>query len=172
MKKNEKEGSITNVDKEAGAGDVQFELQLKGKQKRGQPTIKEKTAEMINLKDKNDVIGARLVSVSQTQELAFEKEKRDAVSIEELTKSMEHELKELKVEKEQLVARVKELETEVYEAFTQGFDQAVSQVRVLFSETDVKKLDVTKVVVNEKLVDDDAMGKGRGESSSIGEKEG
>ncbi|KAL4396767.1 hypothetical protein AHAS_Ahas01G0124800 [Arachis hypogaea] len=83
------------------------------------------------------VIGARLGSIGWTQELALEKEKMNAVSIEELTK---------------------ELETEVYEAFVQRFNQVVSQVKVVFPEIDVEKLDATKVVVNEKLVDDNALG--------------
>ncbi|KAL4392968.1 uncharacterized protein LOC107621249 isoform X1 [Arachis ipaensis] len=75
-------------------------------------------------------VGARLVSIGRTQEL----------------------------EKEQLAARVKELETKVSEAFGQGFYRAVTQVKAVFPEIDVDKLDVTKVVLDGKLVDEDATG--------------
>ncbi|XP_057744342.1 uncharacterized protein LOC130962214 [Arachis stenosperma] len=75
-------------------------------------------------------VGARLVSIGRTQEL----------------------------EKEQLAARVKELETKVSEAFGQGFYRAVTQVKAVFPEIDVDKLHVTKVVLDGKLVDEDATG--------------
>ncbi|XP_020978598.1 uncharacterized protein LOC110271725 isoform X2 [Arachis ipaensis] len=134
------------------------------------------------------VIGAHIVAIGRTQELALEKEKKEALSAAELSaavqekekviielssflKRKETELieerrlqlssaeqkKTVKSENDQLVARLKELETDVYEAFAQGFDRVVSQVKVFFPEADVMKLDATKVVVNNELVNNDAM---------------
>ncbi|XLU59394.1 hypothetical protein S245_018603 [Arachis hypogaea] len=76
--------------------------------------------------------------------------------------------KTLTSENDRLMARVKELENEIYEAFAQGFERATDQVRVLFPEVDAAKLDATKIIVDGELIDDE-VGK-QSDSSSIGDK--
>ncbi|XP_072079420.1 uncharacterized protein [Arachis hypogaea] len=140
------------------------------------------------------VIGARIVAVGRAQELALEKENKSALDVAELSLALEEkektitelsselaeekrlrlssaeEVKTTKVENDRLGSRVKELQAEVYEAFAQGFERAASQVRVLFPESDVDKLDATKVVVGGQLVEDEAVVVDEGEGSSIGDK--
>ncbi|QHN92126.1 uncharacterized protein [Arachis hypogaea] len=257
-KKDEKEGSTTNVPKEVVTGAVQSDLKSRGKRKRGAVKASEAKdeddvrfdlvesayesqkvlhgysiddhakslwsklfpfmtlaeqfgqfpvdVEMINKVGPSgvsrflQVIGARLVSIGRTQELSFEAGKKDTITVAELTKITEEkerkvkeltsslksqrseledarsqqestnkEISELKIHNEQLVARLGELENEIYESFAQGFDRAVSQMRVLFPDFDAGKLDATKTVVDGKLIDDEALEKADG--SSIGERD-
>ncbi|XLT88453.1 hypothetical protein HN873_010206 [Arachis hypogaea] len=104
---------------------------------------------------------AELVASMEKKELELADEKK-------LQKSLSEKLKVVESENDQLSARVKELEGGVYEAFAQGFDRAVSQVKVVCPEADPSKLDVMKVVVNGELVEDE--GAGESEGSSIGDK--
>ncbi|XLU26782.1 hypothetical protein S245_062848, partial [Arachis hypogaea] len=140
------------------------------------------------------VIGARIVAVGRAEELALEKENKSAMDVTKLSLALKEkertiaelsadlseekrlrlssaeEVKAAKVENDRLGLRIKELQAEVYEAFAQGFERAASQVRVLFPESDVDKLDATKVVVGGQLVDDEAAAADEGEGSSIGDK--
>ncbi|KAL1299597.1 hypothetical protein AAHE18_18G121800 [Arachis hypogaea] len=96
------------------------------------------------------IMGARLVSIGRTQELALENKNKIAISVEELvmalkekekevseltsslkTKGQQHDLednvRDLRSKKEKFEAQIKELETKVYDTFAQGFDRAVDQ---------------------------------------------
>ncbi|XLU27152.1 hypothetical protein S245_063218 [Arachis hypogaea] len=100
-------------------------------------------------------MGARLVSIGRTQELALENKNKIAISVEELvmalkekekevseltsslkTKGQQHDLednvRDLRSKKEKFEAQIKELETKVYDTFAQGFDRAVDQVNTCF----------------------------------------
>ncbi|QHN96310.1 uncharacterized protein LOC107612775 [Arachis ipaensis] len=101
------------------------------------------------------IMGARLVSIGRTQELALENKNKIAISVEELvmalkekekevseltsslkTKGQQHDLednvRDLRSKKEKFEAQIKELETKVYDTFAQGFDRAVDQVNTCF----------------------------------------
>ncbi|XP_016182665.1 uncharacterized protein LOC107624739 [Arachis ipaensis] len=105
-------------------------------------------------------------------ELSYSLSLKEAEFVEErsLQLASAEQVKTVKGENNHLESRIKELEHEVYEAFAQGFDRAVSQVKVLFPESDVTKLDATKVVVNDQLMDDEAADGDDSKESSIGDK--
>ncbi|MED6121619.1 hypothetical protein PIB30_031950 [Stylosanthes scabra] len=92
------------------------------------------------------VMGPRMMSMGQTQEkmlLRMFDEKADVSKIESLLK-----------EKEDIVSSLTTtIETKEYERF-----EVVSQVRVIAPYVDVSKMDVTKVVVNGVMVDDNIVG--------------
>ncbi|QHO19251.1 uncharacterized protein DS421_11g327240 [Arachis hypogaea] len=106
---------------------------------------------------------AELVASIEKKELELADEKR-------LQKSSSEKLKVVESENDQLSSRIKESEGGIYEAFAQGFDRAVSQVKVLYPEADSSKLDVMKVVVNGKLVEDESVAGSDSEGSSMGDK--
>ncbi|MED6224607.1 hypothetical protein PIB30_085729 [Stylosanthes scabra] len=56
-----------------------------------------------------------------------------------------------------------------YEMYVQGFERAISQVRVFAPDVDVSNMDITKVVVNGVMVDDDIIGQ---DEESVGESVG
>ncbi|KAL4322851.1 F-box/kelch-repeat protein At3g23880 [Arachis ipaensis] len=78
--------------------------------------------------------------------------------------ALEKDVEKTNLEKEKLVAQVKELESllsakeaDVCEVFIQGFDRAVLQIKTLLPEADVSAMDVTKVALNGELVDGEVL---------------
>ncbi|XP_072065650.1 uncharacterized protein [Arachis hypogaea] len=110
--------------------------------------------------------------VQKIAELSASMEKKELELADErnLQKTSSEKLKILESENDQFFARIKELEGGIYEAFAQGFERAVSQVKVLYPEADSSKLDVMKVVVNGELIEDEAVAGSESEGSSIGDK--
>ncbi|XLU56599.1 hypothetical protein S245_051247 [Arachis hypogaea] len=100
----------------------------------------------------------------------MERKELELADERKLQKTSSEKLKVMGSENDQLSARIKELESGIYEAFAQGFDRTVSQVKVLYPESDPSKVDVMKVVVNGELVDDEAGAGSDGEGSSMGDK--
>ncbi|QHO04473.1 uncharacterized protein LOC107634835 [Arachis ipaensis] len=83
---------------------------------------------------------------------------------------LQSQMKESDNDKGRMTSRIHELENEVLEMFSAGFDQAVSQVVTFAPEFYVGNLDVTKIVVNGKLVDDE-IGEAEDENMATGEKD-
>lgn len=104
----------------------------------------------------------------------MERLRADVKSLKEKVQSLEVENNKFKgdleagiSENETLKARVLELEEEVLAAFTMGFDRAVAQIGVVASDVDVSLLDVTKIVSDGRLMDDETLAENQDESVSI-----
>ncbi|MED6204434.1 hypothetical protein PIB30_009177 [Stylosanthes scabra] len=106
------------------------------------------------LKEKEDVVSS-LTTAIETKEYETNVFKKRMESLEK-QRSNEKELFVSKVAK--LEVDLKEKTEQGYEMYVQGFERAVSQVRVIAPDVDVSKMDVTKVVVNGVMVDDDIVG--------------
>ncbi|XP_020962446.1 uncharacterized protein LOC110264752 [Arachis ipaensis] len=105
--------------------------------------LKEKDVAMEKvLKEKDDVITKMKLSEDEVTRL------RNQIRL------LQSEIKDSDLAKGQLTSRVHELEELGIEMFASGFDRAVSQIVALAPEFDCSRLDVTKVVIDGKLVVD------------------
>ncbi|QHN95916.1 uncharacterized protein LOC110265772 [Arachis ipaensis] len=80
----------------------------------------------------------------------------EIANLQDQIRSLQGQIKEHDNEKGRMTSQIHELENDVLEMFATGFDRAVSQVVAFAPEFDVGKLDVTKIVVNRELVEDEA----------------
>ncbi|XP_072083561.1 uncharacterized protein [Arachis hypogaea] len=97
-------------------------------------------------KEKDDVI------VNATAKMKDSKEEvghlRDQIWL------LQAEIKESDISKGKLTSRIHELEEDGMEMFSSGFNRAVSQIALLAPDFDCDRLDVTKTVIDGKLVVD------------------
>ncbi|MED6218797.1 hypothetical protein PIB30_029985 [Stylosanthes scabra] len=117
------------------------------------------------LKEKENIVSS-LTATIETKEY-------EGNVLKNCMESLEKQLNEQRGLFESKVARLevdlKEKIEQGYEMYVQGFERAVSQVRVIAPDVDVSKMDVTKVVVNGVMVDDDIIGQ---DEESVGESVG
>ncbi|QHN85282.1 uncharacterized protein DS421_16g536040 [Arachis hypogaea] len=107
------------------------------------------------LKEKDEVV------ISVTLKM---KEKEDEVCrLQEQIRLLQAEIKDNDKTKGEMTSRLAELEEEKMDMFVAGFDRAISQVTLFLPNFNVEKLNVTKIVVNGELVDDEA-GEGHAEN--------
>ncbi|KAL4294113.1 hypothetical protein AHAS_Ahas18G0195600 [Arachis hypogaea] len=135
-----------------------------------------RTSELDDILEGDQVAAIKKLKESlEERDARAEKLKTKVRGLKEKVKNVESELQkvrrdlESKVEEaEKANAQIPELQEEVLSAFTLGFDRAIAQIGVLSPSFDVSKLDVTKIVSNGQLLDDEALSdKGDG-SASVG----
>ncbi|MED6209216.1 hypothetical protein PIB30_052571 [Stylosanthes scabra] len=124
------------------------------------------------------VMGPRMMSIGRTKEkmlLKMFEEKAVVSKMESLLKVKEDVVSSLtatietkEYEMAKLEVDLKEKTDQGYEMYVQGFERAVSQVRVIAPNVDVNKMDVTKVVVNGVMVDYDIVGQ---DDKSVGKED-
>ncbi|QHO53466.1 uncharacterized protein DS421_2g48200 [Arachis hypogaea] len=114
------------------------------------------------VKEKDKVIIDITAKMKEKEEAAndvvakLEEKEKEVTRLQDQIRSFQAEIRDNDKTKGEMTARNHKLEDQGIEMFTSGFDRAVSQISLFAPEFDVCRLDVTKIVVGEKLVQDEA----------------
>nr|XP_025641167.1 uncharacterized protein LOC112736003 [Arachis hypogaea] len=114
------------------------------------------------LKERDEVI------IDATSKIKSKEEEMS--KLHDQIQTLQGQIKDANNGKGKLISRVHELENEVLKMFEAGCDRAMSQVTAFSPDFGASNLDVTKIMVNGKLVDDEAGGKGEDDNVKTVEK--
>ncbi|XP_057717764.1 uncharacterized protein LOC130932453 [Arachis stenosperma] len=117
-----------------------------------------RVVELENLLKEKDVLMEKTLKKKDEAfaevELKLKSSEEEVNRLRDQIRLLQSDIKDSDLAKGQLTARVQELEELGMEMFASGFDRSVSQIAVLVPEFDCARMDVTKVVIDGKLVVD------------------
>ncbi|QHN84734.1 uncharacterized protein LOC107645636 [Arachis ipaensis] len=110
-------------------------------------SYKVRVAELENSsKEKDDALVTATAKMKESEE--------EVLRLRDQVRLLQTKIKESDISKGKLTLRIHELEEDGMEMFSSGFNRAVNQIALLAPGFDCDQLDVTKIVIDGKLVVD------------------